>query len=518
MLKRDISTTNVLAAAAGSMIGSGWLFSPYISAQMAGPNALISWIIAAIFMLFVALPLCELGSMFPISGGMSNYPTLTHGKEVGFLFAWTSWLSYVVMTPIEVQAVLQYASYFFPALIAQESNTLHLTEIGYIAAFFILCAVTLLNTFGIKFLAECSKYASLIKFAIPLLTIFSLLHVSGSFKNVSLSLSHTKDWENIFSALSTAGIAFAFMGFQNGLIIAGEVRKPQRDIPFAILGAIAIGFILYFLLQLSFITAIPQKYLANGWSHLNFPGSSSPLVGITTLLGLGIIATLLIFDASFSPLGTALVYTTATSRILYGMAINKHLPSFLLNLNRHKIPYVTLLINFCVGMLSFMPFPGWQKMVAFLSSAGILSYGIGPICLLAMRKIQPHRRRPFKLSYATTVCYLSFFICSLMLHWCGFSVLWKLYIALAVGLAIYMGYHKTLDIMKDRSLQWFITYITSFLVISYLGPFDGLGLLAFPYDTLLILPVSWFMLYLSQTRITETDTLEIDEVVNAEMG
>nr|WP_244916693.1 hypothetical protein [Legionella quateirensis] len=64
MLKRDISTINILVASAGGMIGSGWLFSPYISAQMAGSNALISWIIAALFMLFIALPLCELGTMF----------------------------------------------------------------------------------------------------------------------------------------------------------------------------------------------------------------------------------------------------------------------------------------------------------------------------------------------------------------------------------------------------------------------------------------------------------------------
>ena len=124
MLKRDISTTNILVASAGGMIGSGWLFSPFISAQMAGSNALISWIIAAIFMLFIALPLCELGTMFPVSGGMSNYPTYTHGQEVGFLFAWTSWLSYVVMTPIEIQAILQYSSHFFPGL--NNHNTLQL--------------------------------------------------------------------------------------------------------------------------------------------------------------------------------------------------------------------------------------------------------------------------------------------------------------------------------------------------------------------------------------------------------
>src|SRR5579871_1235035 len=120
-LKRDISATNILVAAAGGMIGSGWLFSPYISAQIAGSGALISWIIATIFMLFIALPLCELGAMMPIAGGMANYPTFTHGKEVGFLFAWVSWLSYVVMTPIEIQAILQYASHFFPILLVKDA-------------------------------------------------------------------------------------------------------------------------------------------------------------------------------------------------------------------------------------------------------------------------------------------------------------------------------------------------------------------------------------------------------------
>src|ERR1700733_13130647 len=157
MLKRDISRTNVLVAAAGGMIGSGWLFSPYISAQIAGSNALISWVIAALFMLLIALPLCELGSMIPISGGMSNYPTFTHGKEVGFLFAWVSWLSYVVMTPIEIQAILQYGSHFFPALVTHD-GIVKLSAYGYITAILIMLAVVLLNTFGIKMLAECNKY------------------------------------------------------------------------------------------------------------------------------------------------------------------------------------------------------------------------------------------------------------------------------------------------------------------------------------------------------------------------
>ncbi|PJD96936.1 MAG: amino acid permease [Legionella sp.] len=509
MLKRDISTTNILIASAGGMIGSGWLFSPFISAQMAGSNALISWVIAAFFMLLIALPLCELGTMFPVSGGMSNYPTYTHGQEVGFLFAWTSWLSYVVMTPIEIQAILQYSSHFFPSLTLNNTHTLTLSGYGYLVAIGIMLFVVLLNSYGIKMLAECNKYASIIKFILPSIAIFSFLYCAPDFSNIKLQLNDQSSWINIFSALSTGGIAFAFTGFQNGLILAGEVKNPQKNIPIAILGAVLIGFILYFMLQLSFLAAMPKSYLTHGWSALNYPGDSGPLVGLALLLGLGLVATLLMIDAAFSPFGTTLVYTAATSRIMYGMALNEHFPKLFLKVNRHKIPYVTLYANLIVGAFSFLPFPGWQKLVAFLSSASILSYSIGPVCLLAMRKLQPQTHRPFKLFASQFLCHTAFYVCNLMLYWCGFEILWKLNVALLIGLILHAIYYKKHSWRQNHSLLWFCFYMLGLLSISYLGCFGGLKLLCFPFDLVLLLPVSIFFLSLSQKILNEKNHKEI---------
>ncbi len=517
MLKREISTANILIASAGGMIGSGWLFSPFISSQMAGSNALISWVIAAFFMLFIALPLCELGTMFPVSGGMSNYPSFTHGREVGFLFAWTSWLSYVVMTPIEIQAILQYSSHFFPILIDQDSASLTLSLYGYITAIGIMLFVVFLNSYGIKILAECNKYASLLKFILPSIAIFTLLQSAPDFANIHISLTDKSDWAQIFTALSAGGIAFAFTGFQNGLMLAGEVKNPQRNIPIAILGAVLIGFILYFMLQLSFISAMPKQYLAQGWQALSYPGDGGPLVGLTLLLGLGVVATLLMFDAAFSPFGTTLVYTAATSRIVYGMALNHHLPKLFLKENRHGIPYLTLYANFLVGSLAFLPFPGWQKLVAFLSSASILSYGIGPICLLAMRKLQPTRHRPFRLMASNFICHIAFYVCNLMLYWCGFSVIWKLNIALLLGLMIDLFYHRDHKTINHRPLIWFLSYMSLMTLISGLGVFGGgYGLLAFPVDMILLLPISVIMLHLSQTFATAP--LDEEPIVEERVG
>lgn len=154
--------------------------------------------------------------------------------------------------------------------------------------------------------------------------------------------------------------------------------------------------------------------------------------------------------------------------------------------------------TFLVGICAFLPFPGWQKMVAFLSSASILSYGIGPICLLALRKIQPEQRRPFKLLGSLFFCNIAFYVCNLMLYWCGFSVIWKLCLAILFGFIIYLCYQKRNFWSGNYSLYWFFSYITVLLLLSYLGPFGGIARLKFPFGMLIIFPFSLLMLYLSQ--------------------
>ncbi|STY83194.1 amino acid transporters [Legionella quateirensis] len=191
------------------------------------------------------------------------------------------------------------------------------------------------------------------------------------------------------------------------------------------------------------------------------------------------------------------------------MALNNHLPKLFLKVNRHKIPYVTLYANFLVGIFSFLPFPGWQKLVAFLSSASILSYSIGPICLLAMRKLQPNTHRPFKLSGSLVCSHLAFYFCNLMLYWCGFSILWKLDVALLIGLLISFAYHRKSFILHNYSLYWFIFYMFSLLLVSYLGSFGGIGVLKFPVDLMCLLPLSIIILYMSQIVLNPEEHKEI---------
>ena len=498
MLKRAISQSNVLILSAGGMIGSSWLFSPYISAKIAGPYALIAWLIISIFMFFIALPLCELGTIFPMAGGLINYPNITHGRGFGFLFSWTSWLAYVVCAPIEVQAVMQYASHFYPQLVDNTQAGLHLSHFGLIVAIALMCLLSFINCFGVRFFAKCNTVVSVFKFLVPTLTIVAFLTVAPSFTHhLEFHQLARADWQHVFSTLSFGGVAFAFTGFQNGLLMAGELEHPEKSIPYSLLGAVLIGFLIYTSLQWSFIVAMPDTMLANGdWEHLRFKGDSAPLVGLAVMLGLGGIASLLMIDACVSPLGTTLVYSAATARILYAMGMNHELPRAVSRLNRYKVPVVALFLNLGVGALSFLPFSGWQAMVAFLSSCSILSYLIGPICLMSIRHYRHDLDGGFRLKAHKTICFIGFYAGMLMLLWCGFGILWKLCMAIVTGIVLHIVADRRALVYKNW-LMWFFAFAVLMLSVAYLSSYGGIGWLLFPFDLLAMLPISYGLLHLS---------------------
>ncbi len=502
MLERVLSKGNLLLLSAGGMIGSSWLFSPFISAKIAGPFALYSWVFITIFMVLIALPLCELGTIFPMAGGMVNFPSITHGNGLGFIFGWITWLSYVVVAPIEVQAVMQYASFYMPFLVDMTHHGFHLSSYGLMASFLVLFVVMIINSFGVRLFSHCNRYISIFKFIVPCVAIIGFFCVAPSFHNhIEFKLPHKSDWISIFSALSLGGIAFAFAGFQNGLLMAGEVKNPNQAIPLSILGAVAIGFIMYFCLQWSFLIAVPDSALTEGWHHLNFSGQRSPLVGLSIILGLGWVASLLLIDASVSPLGSSLVYTGVTARILYAMGYNKEIPPLFCSLNRYKVPFFALIINFIVGIFAFFPFPDWQNMVAFLSSCSILSYLIGPICLYAIEEHHPELRKGFYIPKAKLMCFFSFYSAMLMLLCCGFDILWKLSLAVLIGIILHWSVNK--QELPRKLVAWITSLLCSLLLISYLGVHGGINKIVFPMDLVILAPLSYFLLKFSQMTAFE---------------
>ena len=115
--------------------------------------------------------------------------------------------------------------------------------------------------------------------------------------------------------------------------------------------------------------------------------------------------------------------------------------------------------------------------------------------------LQPSKKRYFKLPYSVLCCTIAFYACNLMLHWCGFDIIWKLCAAMTVGLILHLGYKRQAILSCANGMYWFITYMIGLLILSYLGSFGGIGFLTFHFDCLVILTFSLLSLYLSQQCI-----------------
>ncbi|CAC9405213.1 Amino acid permease [Staphylococcus aureus] len=90
-----INLSQLVLLGLGSLIGSGWLFGAWEASSIAGPAAIISWVLGFLVIGTIAYNYIEIGTMFPQSGGMSNYAQYTHGSLLGFIAAWANWVSLV---------------------------------------------------------------------------------------------------------------------------------------------------------------------------------------------------------------------------------------------------------------------------------------------------------------------------------------------------------------------------------------------------------------------------------------
>ena len=96
-LNRHISPWGLYFTAIGSIIGSGWLLAPYYTAKLAGPMAIVAWLLAVVIIILVALTFAEISTKYPVSGGIVRLIQLTHGPSMSMLIGWTSqrhWISF----------------------------------------------------------------------------------------------------------------------------------------------------------------------------------------------------------------------------------------------------------------------------------------------------------------------------------------------------------------------------------------------------------------------------------------
>ncbi|MCQ4079543.1 APC family permease [Streptomyces sp. RB6PN25] len=476
-LKRDIGLIGLIWTSEGSIIGSGWLFGALFAAQAAGTAALISWVIGAAAIIILAFVHAELGAMYPVAGGTARFPHYAFGSAAGASFGWFSWLQAVTVAPIEVMASVDYLSVHASWV---ESSKDHLTARGYALAVVFMAVFVIVNWYGIKFLAHTNSAATWWKVAVPVFTVLVLAftHFHGS--NFGVGGFAPFGTKGVLSAVSTSGIIFALLGFEQADQLAGESRNPARDIPRAVIGSILLGAVIYVALQVVFIAALPHSAFAHGWANLAFTAKAGPFAGLATTVGLGWLATLLYIDAVISPSGTGLIYATATSRVSYGLSRNGYVPAIFERTSKRGVPWFGLLFAFVMGLVVFLPFPTWQKLVGFVTSASVLMYAGAPLAIGCLRKQDPDRPRPYRLPGSWFWAPVAFVVANLIIYWSGWDTLWRLGLAIVLGYLLLGGsalfkLNPKVPHMDWKSAQWLPVYLLGMGVISWQGGFCSSG-------------------------------------------
>src|SRR4029079_15492186 len=149
-LNRRFTPLNLLMLSINGMIGSAWLFAPLYAAKIAGSAAIIAWLIGGVATAIIALTFAELSVLLPVAGGTAQIPQLSHGTFTSFILSWIAWLSALTMAPIEVQAVLQYASTYFVSLIHTVKGAAVLTNLGLIWATLLMLLFCIINIVSFK--------------------------------------------------------------------------------------------------------------------------------------------------------------------------------------------------------------------------------------------------------------------------------------------------------------------------------------------------------------------------------
>ena len=151
-LRRNVGLLPLFMVSAGSVIGSGWLLGTLNASEVAGPAAIISWIVGAVLLIGIALIYAELGATYPISGGTARFTWIHTGTLGGFFCGTFSYLQAVAIAPIEVEASLGYLNAkWWHGL---ENSSSLLTGKGLVVAIVAMFVFTAMNLLGVQWMAR----------------------------------------------------------------------------------------------------------------------------------------------------------------------------------------------------------------------------------------------------------------------------------------------------------------------------------------------------------------------------
>ncbi|MDQ3298923.1 MAG: amino acid permease [Myxococcota bacterium] len=420
---RQLGLIVTAAIVVANMIGTGVFTSTgFQAASLHDPQTiLLCWVVGGVVALCGAATYAELGSMMPKAGGEYVYLREAYHPAVGFMSGWVS-LTAGFSAPIAVAALAfsRYLGTLIPAVGGAPwwSASIDLGFVDFMVrigpaqgvAMVLILALAALHSFDAKIGGWVQAAFTAAKVLLIVLFILGgLLLGKGDWSNFA---SRDGGFDNVTTtafATSLMYVSFAYSGWNAAAYIAGEVRQPDRTIPRALLLGTGSVIILYVLLNLVFLYAVPAPQLASG-------------AGGGPVFEVGDVAARALFGNSAGQLVTsviALALVSAVSamvmagpRVYAAMARDHALPRQLAHHNKRGVPVTAVITQGVLGCL-FVLVGDPEKLIRFVG------FTLAVFAGLAVAAVFILRARGFTSAYRTT----------------GYPITPLLFIALSVWIA-----------------------------------------------------------------------------------
>ena len=393
-LPRVLGTNQATAIVVGTIIGSGIFLVPSEMMKDVGSSALVylAWIVGGLLSLFGAMTYAELGAMLPYAGGEYVYLRGAYGDTTAFLYMWT-W--FAVAKPASIAAVtvgLARTLGFFPAF-----HWLSDQAIGgpmpllwsQIFAIAVTWFITGLNYLGIKKAAEFQLIFTTLK-VILILIVAGLCFASatGAFSNFTTTLPHAVGGIGGFMAALIATL-WAYDGWNDLTMVAGEVRHPERSLPIALIGGLFIVGFLFMATNAAIQYILPASQIA---------ASERPAVTALTVVagpaGAGFVAAAMALSIFVTLNGTIM----SGARIPYAASRDRLFFRQFAHINpRYQSPSTSLIIQALLSTVLLVFLSRFQQFFELAVFAEWLFYMLTATTVFVYRRTSPHAARPYRV-------------------------------------------------------------------------------------------------------------------------
>ena len=419
-LKRDIGFFGSAFLSFNGVVGAGIFALPAVLAARFGDFSPWLFPLFGLLVLIVAVPFARVAGHHPTSGGPVLYAA-AFGPAVSFQAGWIYYVARATALAANANVLITYLATLWPPL--ADGVVRAATIIGVIAA------ITAVNVIGVKRAVRLLDALTLLK-AAPLLFVAILgLVMAGGTIAAPAALPPLTELE-----AAALLILYAFVGFENSVVPAGETANPQRTIPRALIATIIATAMLYFLVQMAYVAVMAGA-----------DGGDAPMVAFGTALMGPAGGLLLTATAIFSLLGNISGGMTATTRTTYAMARDGILPSWFGRVSeRYATPANSIL--FMGGLIAVLALTGsfvWLAVVSTLARMIVYSISIASL---------PTKERATPLLWLLVVAAIA--VCA----WAAFQSAWPawrmLLILIGSGSLLYLiARHRRSAADSERTLR-----------------------------------------------------------------